>query len=73
MDSNPFKSPPLEILGEGFPTVVQYLRVRMKRIAVMHYLILERQAWISSQEGCKAFHDFLLAEHRECVDVRNSC
>lgn len=42
MDSNPYKSPPPELLAEGISTVMQYVRVRMKRIEVMHKLILKR-------------------------------
>ena len=44
MDSNPFQSPPPELLAEGLATVVQYLRVRIKRIDAMHSLIQERYA-----------------------------
>lgn len=42
MDSNPYKSPPPELLAEGISTVMQYVRVRMQRIKVMHKLILKR-------------------------------
>ncbi len=42
MDSNPYKSPPPELLAEGISTVMQYVRVRMQRIELMHKLILER-------------------------------
>ena len=42
MDSNPYKSPPPELLAEGISTVMQYVRVRMRRIDHMYNLILER-------------------------------
>ncbi|CAM9879921.1 unnamed protein product, partial [Laminaria digitata] len=42
MDSNPFKSPPPELLAEGLTTVMQYLRVRMQRTDDMHGLIVKR-------------------------------
>lgn len=42
MDSNPYKSPPPELLAEGISTVMQYVRVRMQRIDLMYKLILER-------------------------------
>lgn len=42
MDSNPFKSPPPDLLAEGLSTVMTYLRVRMRRIEVVHSLIVER-------------------------------
>lgn len=42
MDSNPFKSPPPELLAEGLATVMQYLRVRIQRTDAMHDLIQKR-------------------------------
>ena len=42
MDSNPYKSPPPELLAEGISTVMQYVRVRMQRIDRMYNLILGR-------------------------------
>lgn len=42
MDSNPFKSPPPELLAEGLATVMQYLRVRIQRTDTMHGLIRQR-------------------------------
>ncbi|CAM9250870.1 unnamed protein product [Scytosiphon promiscuus] len=42
MDSNPYKSPPPELLAEGIATVMLYVKIRMKRIDVMHNLILDR-------------------------------
>lgn len=42
MDSNPYKSPPPELLAEGISTVMQYVRVRMERINRMYNMILER-------------------------------
>eukprot|EP00752_Nemacystus_decipiens_P011950 g10596.t1 len=42
MDSNPYKSPPPELLAEGISTLMQYVRVRMQRIDRMYNLILER-------------------------------
>lgn len=42
MDSNPYKSPPPDLLAEGISTVMQYVRVRMQRIDRMFNLILER-------------------------------
>lgn len=42
MDSNPFKSPPPELLAEGLATVMQYLRVRIQRTDAMHGLIRKR-------------------------------
>ncbi|CAN0500739.1 unnamed protein product, partial [Ectocarpus sp. 12 AP-2014] len=40
MDSNPFKSPPPELLAEGITTVMKYVRVRIHRIDLLHKLIL---------------------------------
>ncbi|CAB1109198.1 unnamed protein product [Ectocarpus sp. CCAP 1310/34] len=48
MDSNPYKSPPPELLAEGITTVMQYVRVRMHRIDLLHKLILNR---LSPQGG----------------------
>lgn len=42
MGSNPFKSPPADLLAEGLSTVMLYLRVRINRIALMHKLILDK-------------------------------
>lgn len=42
MHSNPYKSPPPDLLAEGISTVMQYVRVRMQRIDRMHKIILER-------------------------------
>ncbi|CAM9458599.1 unnamed protein product [Pylaiella littoralis] len=42
MDSNPYKSPPPELLAEGITAVMQYVRVRMRRIDFMFKLIQER-------------------------------
>ncbi|CAM9220260.1 unnamed protein product [Ectocarpus sp. 4 AP-2014] len=42
MDSNPYKSPPPELLAEGITTVMQYVRVRIHRIDLLHKLILNR-------------------------------
>lgn len=44
MDSNPYKSPPPDLLAEGISTVMQYVRVRMQRIDFMYKLIKERYA-----------------------------
>ncbi|CAM9406930.1 unnamed protein product [Ectocarpus sp. 6 AP-2014] len=42
MDSNPYKSPPPELLAEGITTVMKYVRVRIHRIDLLHKLILDR-------------------------------
>lgn len=70
MDSNPYKSPPPDLLAEGISTVMQYVRVRMQRIDRMYNLILERCEQLAETPPPKKCHsksatNFQLRYHLE--------